>query len=162
MDLQHSDDLPGTPVAVTRTLTDHDYLLEYVDGLGAELVSADVEQSAAGVRTRVVAAMGTDGIPAVFAPLVGKSITVVDDRTYRADGSGCDLHVEASVRRGRVEVTGTMRCAAVGSGTRLRTVATIRAKVPFVGRQVEGGVHGLLVDRVLRTQAAVLTRRLAG
>lgn len=162
MDLRHSDDLPGTPSEVTAMLTERDYLLEYVDGLGAELVSADVDSGGDLVRTRLVAAVPTAGIPAVFARLVGSSITVVDERTYRPDGSGCDLRVGASVSHGRVEAVGTMTLTPADGGCVLRTAADIRAKVPLIGRQVEGAVHGLLENRVLRTQREVLTRRLSG
>lgn len=160
MDLERIDQLPGSPAAVLAVLTDRDYLDAYVVGLGATLQAAEVVRDGQVVRTSVTAAIATTGIPGVFKKLVGDSIIVTDQRTYAADGTGCDVHVTAAVSGRKVVVDGTMAFIATGGGTALETRVRITAKVPLVGGQVEQAVRGLLTGRVLASQAEVLTARL--
>lgn len=147
------------PDRVHAVLTEEAFLRETTAALGARLQEATAD----GTRTRVRMLVPTTGVPAVFAPFVGREVAVTDTRTWRRDGDGwsCDLEVRAEVFGRSAEVLGERHLTAGEGGTLSTLTAEARVRAPLIRRQAERAVRDL-IGVVLRREVELLDARLAG
>ena len=161
MVVEHEIELHASPHRVLAELTHPDFLHAYAADLGARLEGVETAGEDGARRTALRLGVPTRGIPPAFSRFVGGAVTVVDTRTWRADGEGATADVEVRARIfGRAAVVrGRRALAPAGAGTCATATARVSVDAPVVGRQAEAAVSELVLV-VLRREAALLHRRL--
>ncbi|MBM7805126.1 uncharacterized protein YndB with AHSA1/START domain [Geodermatophilus bullaregiensis] len=151
------------PDRVLAVLTDEAFLREWARALEARVEEVSSHRDGAGTTTTVRLDAPTTGIPPVFARFVGRTVPVLDVRTWTPDGDGGHrgtLDVRSEIMGRTALVTGERRLLAAGGGTRATVTGDVRVDAPLVGRQAEAAVRELVTQVVLRHEHEVLLRHL--
>jgi len=152
----------ASPEDTFTMLMDSSYIEQKCAATGSQRTTAQVSGSADGpVVIQSVRVLPAE-VPAVAKSFVGETIEVTEVQEWsapQADGS----------RTGKVNVTftgplsfsGVIELSPASGGCSIRTSGTMKAKVPFVGGQIEE-VAVKQTERYLRAEEAIAAEWLSG
>jgi uncharacterized protein YndB with AHSA1/START domain len=130
----------ATPAEVFAMLVDPAFQERKLGATGALGHEVTVEPRAdGGAVVRTSRTMPTDQVPDLVRNLVGQTLTVVQTEDWSAaaaDGTRTGT-VTVDVQGAPVRLTGTLRLAPDGAGTRQSVDADLKAKVPLIGGRIE-------------------------
>jgi hypothetical protein len=145
----------ATPVDTFAMLMDSSYIEQKCAATGSQRTTAQVQGDASGpVIIRSVRVLPAE-VPTVAKSFVGETIDVTEVQEWsapQADGSRTGtVNVTFS---GPLAFTGTIELLPTNDGCSIRTTGTMKAKVPFVGGQIED-VAVKQTERYLRAEEAI-------
>lgn len=148
MQLTAQQDFAAGPDEVAAMLTDRAFLEKVCVASEAIKHSVAVE----GTHTTVSRTLKA---PSAASKFTGETITIVEDlrwSTAAQDGSRT-ASLNLTVPGLPVEMTGTVRLAAGGRGTRVDYAGDLRVNIPFVGKKLEQSAAPAVLDGITLQQS---------
>jgi carbon monoxide dehydrogenase subunit G len=163
MRIQTSFDYAATPEDVFAMLADPEFQAAKVEATHplphTESVTPKGEQTEI-VTSRVIS---TDGFPDFAKSMIGPKVRVSETIVWSrgsADGSRTGT-IHIAMGDAPVSMSGTLRLAPGGTGTRIDVDGDLKAKIPLVGGKVEKAAEGPILGAIDKEQE-VGTAWLAG
>ena len=137
----------GVPV-VYRTLIDPEYLRERLKVLGGHNAALlEHEVTTDGARYRLRHGVAGEDLPGVLGRLLGDSITVDRQESWRADSNGdYSGTVRVTIAGTPGDMSGTQKIVADGDGSVRSVEGSVRIPIPLIGGAVEENVARQVTD----------------
>ena len=146
---------PSDPEQTFRMFTDTAYIEAKCAATGSMRTTAEVVEDPTGSVTITSTRVLPAEVPAVAKSFVGETIDVTEVQTWTApDADGARTATVRVSFSGPLSFQGTMALHAHAGGTAVRTEGSFKAKVPFVGGQIEE-VAAAQTERYLRAEEAI-------
>jgi hypothetical protein len=127
--------------AVYKALTTPEFLVDRSLALGELCAECEVEESKKGVTISMVREVGRV-LPGILSKLFDPVHVMDMTETWQADGEGWRGDWTMAVRGQAVTILGSFELAPTSTGCRYSVSHKARAKIPFVGSQVEKFILG--------------------
>jgi hypothetical protein len=128
----------ATPVETFTLLMNEEFINAKCAATGSLQTSTQIVGDESGpVTIRTVRVLPAE-VPAAAKSFVGETIEVTETQEWSAPNSDGTRHAKVSVSfSGPLAFTGTITMTSRDSGTMLHTEGSMKAKVPFIGGQIE-------------------------
>ena len=127
--------------AVYKALTTPEFLVDRSLALGELCAECDVEESKEGTTISMVREVGRN-LPGVLSKLFDPVHVMDMTEKWQQDGKGWRGDWTMTVRGQAVTILGSSELVPTSSGCRYSVSHQVRAKIPFVGSQVEKFILG--------------------
>jgi hypothetical protein len=143
MQLTAQQDFAAEPSQVAAMLTDATFLEKVCLASEAEKHSVTVD----GAHTTVSRTLPA---PSAVAKLTGSTITILEDLVWSEPGSDGSrtAKLTLTVPGLPVEMFGTARLAAGGTGTRVDYAGDLSVNIPFIGKKLEQSAAPAVLDGI--------------
>ena len=152
---QYTQTFPSDPERTFHMFSDIAYIEAKCAATGSSRTTADVVTDPDGSVTITSTRVLPADVPAVAKSFVGETIEVTEVQSWSApDADGTRTATVRVSFSGPLSFQGTMALQAQGGGTTVRTDGSFKAKVPFVGGQIEE-VAASQTERYLRAEESI-------
>jgi Protein of unknown function (DUF2505) len=149
MDLRTEQRYDADPATVFDMLTDEAFLARKAQATGALRHEGSVDRDGDRVTVRLLRVMPPE-VPDFVRRFVGDSIDLDQTDVWEpaaADGSRTGS-IRITMGGAPVQLTGSMRLAPSGAGSKASIDAQIKAAIPLFGGKIEKAVHDALLQAV--------------
>jgi hypothetical protein len=156
--------LYGADIAFVRqALTDKAFLDAYATEIGALRWDVAIEETAAGLRTRLAMTVPTNGVPAAFKRFVTPTVDIVETRSWElpTESSRGTVSVDAAVGKRSARIRGTVSLVPEGQVCRFTFDGDIVVNLRLVGDPAALLIKEL-IRKVLSQQTKVMERWITG
>lgn len=152
------------PSEVAALLQDPVYLRQRSESAGEHNIDVKVEPAAGGVRITVAREKDVD-VPAFAKMILGSARRAVETSFWRENGAQWAAEYKIEVAGVPVSTQGHSTLAPSGAGCHYTSTFEISAKIPLLGKRIEGFVADSLTEQLMenaKRNAAALERGKAG
>lgn len=161
MRITRSAPLPGGVEDAYAVIATQEYQQAKVAAQAQRSTATVTEQTGGSVAVRSERHLPTEGMPGPVASMVGDTLTITEQQTWRPAGADGSRHadLELTVAGAPLTLVGTIVLAPAAGGSTLSIEADLRCSVPLFGKKIEEAARPA-IEESIDHEVAQLTDRL--